>query len=73
MSAHEFSEWVAIYLQQPFDDARLYDVPQALMRATALTIAGAKEVDVAELLIGNARQNTMPLEKFAAQWVAGKP
>jgi hypothetical protein len=46
MSAQEFGQWVAIFMVQPFDDRHLYDLPQALVRATLIALQGGKpEVD----------------------------
>jgi hypothetical protein len=42
MSAQEFGQWVALFVVRPFDDYHLYELPQALIRATALAVAGGK-------------------------------
>jgi hypothetical protein len=42
MSAQEFGQWVAIFLARPFDLHTLYELPQALIRATLIQLQGGK-------------------------------
>jgi len=42
MSSQEFGQWVAIFMARPFDDHHIYELPQALIRATLLAVNGNK-------------------------------
>ena len=69
MTAQEFGQWVAIFLVRPFDDYHLYELPQALIRATAIAVAGGKPKF--EDLLWSQRSAPATLEGFAAKLSEG--
>ena len=66
MSAQEFGQWVAIFITRPFDDYHLYELPQALIRATALHVAGGKPK--LDDLLWSRRGEASSLDDWAGQF-----
>lgn len=70
MSAQELGQWVAIYLVQPFDHVALFELPQALIRATLIQAQGQKP-KLDELMPSRCNRTVGTLEDFMRSQLAG--
>lgn len=70
MSAHEFGQWVAIFLARPFDLHTLYELPQALIRATLIQLQGGKPK--LDDLLWSKRSEAATLEGLAERFTGSE-
>lgn len=72
MSSQELGQWMAIYRREPFGLRHLYDLPQALIRASLFAVHG-KSTNPAELLVSELVKPAATLEAYVAEKKLDKP